>query len=62
MIKIRRLKNKNHKIAIKIAIKVYVSGFDKNKAKEEIKYFCDKYTEKVGVQGEWVCLKRGYEI
>lgn len=53
-----RLENKNHKIAIQ----VYVPGFDEIKAKKEIKYYCDKYTEKVGVEGECVCLKTGYEL
>ena len=53
-----KLKNGNHKIAIQ----VYVPGFDKDKAKREIKNYCDKYTKGVRVEGEWVCLKKGYEL
>tara|TARA_B100001741_G_scaffold203835_1_gene168336 strand:+ start:3648 stop:4049 length:402 start_codon:yes stop_codon:yes gene_type:complete len=53
-----KLKNGNHKIAIQ----VYVPGFDKDRAKREIKNYCDKYTKGVRVEGEWVCLKKGYEL
>ena len=53
-----KLKNGNHKIAIQ----VYVPGFDKDKAKREIMNYCDKYTKGVRVEGEWVCLKNGYEL
>ena len=53
-----KLKNGNHKIAIR----VYVPGFDADKAKKEIKKFCSKYTQGTHVEGTWICLKNGYEL
>jgi len=53
-----KLRNGNHKIAIQ----VYVPGFDKEKACKEIRKYYTKYTEETNVGGKWVCLCDGYEM
>lgn len=49
-----KLANKNHKIAVRL----YIPGFDAKSAEHEIERFCAQYTAKVGVQGTYHPLSR----
>ena len=50
------LSNGNHKLAVR----VNVPGFEKDRALEEIKLYCDTYRKKVKKRGVWVAFDEQY--